>query len=54
MRTGPDGYSLEPGVEYDEVESLVASPGDLFYIEAELWWPDDEDSVNIKKVVRVN
>jgi len=54
LRNDPDGYLLEPGVEYDEVESLVASPGDLFYIEAELWWSNDEDFVNIKEVVRVN
>ena len=54
LRNEPDGYSLDPGAYYDEVESLVASPGDIFYIEAELWWPDDEGSVNIKRVVSVN
>jgi hypothetical protein len=54
LRNDPDGYTLEPGAEYDEVESLVASAGDIFYIEAELWWSNDQDSVMSKIVVRVN
>jgi hypothetical protein len=48
-----EGYELEPGVEYDETETLVVSKGDIFYIEAELWFEDDEYSAVSKAVVRV-
>ena len=53
LRHDKGGYELEPGVEYDETETLVVSKGDNFYLETELWWPNNDDFVNNKKIVRV-
>ena len=47
-----DGYRLEPGVEYNEVETFVLPIGNTYLIEAELNL-DDSTSVGSYHVVQI-
>lgn len=52
MKRFPDGYDLEPGVEYDEVVALVVPKGKMFAIKATLDLGDDTevDHTTVTKV----
>lgn len=43
MNRFPDGYELEPGVEYDEVLALVVPKGSMYAIKATLDLGDDTE-----------
>jgi hypothetical protein len=52
MNRFPDGYDLEPGVEYDEVLALIVPKGKMFSIKAILDLGDDTE-VDHTTVTRV-
>ena len=43
MKRFPDGYDLEPGVEYDEVLALVVPKGSIYSIKALLDFDDNAE-----------
>lgn len=51
LKRFPDGYELEPGVEYDEVVALVVPKGKMFAVKATLDLGDDTE-VDHTTVVR--
>jgi hypothetical protein len=52
MKRFPDGYELEPGVEYDEVLALVVPKGSMYAVKAVLDL-DDNTEVDHTAVARI-
>ncbi|TXH05570.1 MAG: hypothetical protein E6R07_01815 [Nevskiaceae bacterium] len=52
MQRFADGYELEPGVEYDELVTLVVPTGSIFFVKAEFPLADN-DEVDQTAVVKI-
>ena len=56
LRHYPEGYEIEPGVEYDDIEIIVVKKGATLLVSAELGfeYPDnDDDNIDVHEVVRI-
>jgi hypothetical protein len=52
LRNYVDGYELEPGVEYDDVEVVVLRKGIIVDVEAEIGF-DDGSTIDVHRLATI-
>jgi len=53
LRRFPDGYELEPGIEYDELVAIVVPKGTMYSVKAQFDF-DKETEVDHTAIVRID